>query len=149
MIHTGLHEGNGCNISDSNPAHVVNLIQKYPSIKFDLFHIGYPYQGLLGSIVQTYPNAYADMCWAHIISPVASVETLYEWLDLMPANKISAFGGDYVSIDLVYGHLKIAKQNVAKSLARKIDDCTMDFDGAKEIGKMVFYDNPKSIFRLP
>jgi hypothetical protein len=42
---------------------------------------------------------------------------LVEWLDTVPANKISAFGGDYIFVDGVYGHQYLARQNVARALA--------------------------------
>jgi hypothetical protein len=66
----------------------------------------------------------------------------------MPLNKVSAFGGDYVFIDGVYGHLKLAQQNVAKALSIKVDEGLFDIDKAKEVANMLFYDNPKNIFRL-
>ena len=66
-------------------------------------------------------------------------EPLREFLDAVPANKISAFGGDYCFVDGVAGHLEIARRNVARALAEKvkidifersyyvfgIDDCTV------------------------
>ena len=88
------------------------------------------------------------MCWGHIISPHASRMALIEWLDVFAANKISAFGGDYCFLDGVYGHLKMARENVAFSLAAKVDAGCFDLDRAKEIAQWVFIDNPKRIFSL-
>lgn len=36
---------------------------------------------------------------------IMPVNALLEWFDTVPLNKISAFGGDYLSVDGVYGHL--------------------------------------------
>ena len=48
------------------------------------------------------------MCWAHMISPTASINALIEYLDSVPTNKNSAFGGDYRFVDGVYGHQYLA-----------------------------------------
>ncbi len=88
------------------------------------------------------------MAWGHIISPVASVNALVEWLDAVPANKISAFGGDYCFVDVVYGHQLLARQNVAQALAIKVDAGVFDLSRAKEIATWLFVDNPSRIFNL-
>lgn len=88
------------------------------------------------------------MCWANIVSPNASVNFLLEFIDTVPLNKISVFGGDYLFVDGVYGHLTLAKENVAKALSIKVEENLFDVNYAKEIAKMMFYDNPRRIFRL-
>ncbi len=121
---------------------------KYKNVTFDIFHISYPYQNTLAALSKNFPNVMIDMCWAHIISPTAAVNALVEFLDSVPSNKICGFGGDYTPIDGVYGHQKIARQNIAKSLAMKVDDGTFDLDFAKEICRRLLVDNPKRIFKL-
>ncbi len=148
QIHTGLQEGNGNYLSNSNPEHLTNLFLKYRNVTFDIFHISYPYQNVLAALSKNFPNVMIDMCWAHIISPSASVNALVEFLDSVPASKISGFGGDYILIDGVYGHQKIARQNIAKALSAKVDEGVFDIDYAKEICGMLLYGNPKRIFRL-
>ena len=148
QIHTGLQEGNGNIITNSNPTLLTNLFLEYPDVSFDLFHIGYPYQNEITVLAKNFPNVYIDMCWAHIISPNASINALLEWIDTVPLNKISAFGGDYAFIDGVYGHQYLARENIAKALSKKVSEKLFDIDKAKEIGKMFFYDNPIKLFRL-
>jgi uncharacterized protein len=148
QIHTGIQEGNGNILSNSNPGLLSNLFLQYPDVTFDIFHIGYPYQGELAVLAKNFPNVFIDMCWAHIVSPNASVNALLEWFDTVPLNKISAFGGDYSFIDGVYGHLMLARQDVARALVVKVEDGIFDAEKAKEIAGMLFYDNPKNIFRL-
>lgn len=147
QIHTGIQEG-GNILSNSNSELLSNLFLEYPEITFDIFHISYPYQNELTVLAKNFPNVYIDMCWAHIISPNASVESLLEWIDTVPLNKISAFGGDYSFVDGVYGHLQLAKENVAKALSIKVSEDLFDIDKAKEISKMLFFDNPFNIFKL-
>lgn len=148
QIHTGLQEGNGNIIINSNPALLTNLFLEYHDVSFDLFHIGYPYQNEITVLAKNFPNVYIDMCWAHIISPNASVNALLEWIDAVPINKISAFGGDYLFVDGVFGHQYLARENVARALSKKVSENLFDLTKAKEIGKMFFYDNPIKLFRL-
>ena len=126
QFHTGIQEGNGNIVQHSDPSLLANLFLEYPEVNFDLFHIGYPYQQVMSVLAKTFPNVYLDMCWAHIVSPTASVNALAEWIDSVPLNKISAFGGDFDFIDGVYGHQYLARLNVARSLATKIGEGVID-----------------------
>ena len=148
QIHTGIQEGNGNFLANSDPILLNNLFLKYGNVTFDIFHIGYPFQHKLSTLAKNFSNVNIDMCWVHIISPEASVRALVEFLDAVPANKISAFGGDYVLVDGVVGHLEIAKDNVARALAKKVRLGIFDVPRACEIGKMLFHDNPARIFGI-
>ena len=135
-------------ISHSDPSLLSNLFLEYPDVDFDIFHIGYPYQHVVSVLAKNFPNVYIDMCWAHVISPRASVDALVEWVDSVPVNKISAFGGDYRFVDGVYGHQYLARVNVSKALAKTVEDGVLDVDRAKEIAGMLFYQNPLKLFKL-
>ena len=146
QIHTGLQESGNNTIANADPSLLTNLFVLYPNVKFDLFHIGYPYYHTMSALGKMFPNVYLDMCWAHIISPAASMAALDDWLDAVPANKVIGFGGDYQIIDAVYAHQLMARQNVSRVLARNVDDGVFGLDEAKWLAQRMFYDNPKSIF---
>lgn len=148
QIHTGLQEGNGNVITDANPVHLTNLFLEYGNVKFDIFHMGYPYMAELSALAKNFRNVFIDMCWGHIISPEAARRALVEWLDAVPANKISAFGGDYCFVDGVYGHQYLARRNVAAALTQKVEDGSFDGERAKEIAGWLFVDNPARLFGL-
>jgi predicted TIM-barrel fold metal-dependent hydrolase len=148
QVHTGLQEGNGNVLANSNPELLTNLFLEYGNVTFDIFHISYPFEHALAAIAKNFRNVTIDFCWAHIISPEASVRALAEYLDSVPANKICAFGGDYLFPDGVYAHQKMARRNVAKTLSAKVEGGVFDMDRARQIAKWLFYDNPKRIFNL-
>jgi predicted TIM-barrel fold metal-dependent hydrolase len=148
QIHTGIQEGNGNIIYDSNPVLLSNLFLEYRNVRFDIFHMGYPYIMELGVLAKNFRNVFIDMCWGHIISPEAACRALVEWLDAVPANKISAFGGDYRFVDGVYGHQYLARQNVTRALVQKVTDGSFSLSRAKEIALGVFFENPKGLFGL-
>lgn len=148
QFHTGLQEGNGNTLTNSDPSLLTNLFLEYPDVDFDLFHISYPFQGIACALSKNFPNVFIDMCWAHIISPSAARGALDDFLDAVPYNKISAFGGDYLFVDGVYGHLAIARQNVSYVLAQKVEEGIFPLERAIDIASALFHDNPLRIFKL-
>ena len=148
QIHTGIQEGNGNDIRNSDPKLLIPLFQEYPRVRFDIFHSGYPFLSDLTVIAKNFPNVYIDMCWMHIISPTAARRALAEYLDAVPANKILAFGGDYCFAEGVYGHQKIARKNVAVVLAEKVCDGYWTLAEAEEIAVRLLQQNPIELFRL-
>lgn len=148
QIHTGLQEGNGNYIVNSNPVHLSNLFQKYPKMKFDIFHGGYPYGSELAAMAKNFPNVFINMCWLHIISPEYSVRILGEWLDTVPSNKIFGFGGDYLYAEGVYGHLQIAKDNIVRVLEEKVLRKHFTTEQALEIAKRLLRDNAGEFYKM-
>lgn len=148
QIHTGLHEGNENILSNSDPMHLVNLFMEYHDAKFDIFHGSWPYCGELGALAKNFPNVYVDMSWMHIISPAKARTALAEWLDEVPVNKILGFGGDYLAVEGSYGHSVIARENITRVLAGKVDQGDYSIDQAKKYASWMLRENPKHLFNL-
>ena len=148
QIHTGLQAGDGNIIENSNPTHLANLFLKYRDVKFILFHGGYPFGGELSTLAKNFRNVYIDMCWLYIISPSYSERYLHEWLETVPANKIMAFGGDFLNVEGIYGHLQFAKQIVSNVLISKVKDGYFSESEAIKIAQKIFHDNAIEILRL-
>ena len=149
QVHTGLQEGNANFLSNANPLHLTNLLVEYQEARFDLFHAGYPYQGEVAALVKNFPNAYADLCWVHIISPWVARQTLHEWIETLPANKIFAFGGDYIFVEGSYAHSRMARSNVAQVLAEKVEAGYLIEDEAIVLARKLLHDNAVRFFHLP
>jgi len=148
QVHTGIQAENGNYIYHSEPSQLSNLFMEYREVRFDLFHIGYPYQQTMSALSKIFPNVFIDFSWAHIISPEASIRAMIEYLDAVPANKIFGFGGDYAFIDGVAGHATLARENVAKALAFKVKHGSLDVERACELAKMILRDNAAGFFGL-
>ncbi len=149
QVHTGIQEGSGNLLNNSDPLLLSPLFLQYPNVAFDLFHMGYPFQGVVGVLAKNFPNVYADLCWAHIVSPRAARETLREWLEMLPLSKIFAFGGDYRLVDGVYGHQRIARANVSQALTQVVDSGSMSLERAKEAARLILRDNAMRVFAQP
>lgn len=148
QIHTGLQEGNGNLISNSNPVLLTNLFLEYPKTRFDIFHASYPYAGELCALAKNFSNVYVDLCWAHIISREYTVAIIEELIETVPANKVFGFGGDFIFVEGTYGHLKMARENIARALANKIIKGYLNREEALVIAKRLLYDNAKEFFKL-
>jgi predicted TIM-barrel fold metal-dependent hydrolase len=149
QIHTGLQEGNGNLVSNANPLHLVNLLLEYEEARFDLFHAGYPYQSEMATLGKNFANVYVDLCWVHVISPWVARQTLHEWIETIPANKIFAFGGDYIFVEGTYAHSRMARDDVAEVLAEKVELGYLTEDEAIAMARKLLRDNAVQFFRLP
>lgn len=144
-VHTGVWD----NINRKSPLHLFSVVQENPDIRFDIYHMGMPFTGECAFLGKNFPNAYLDLCWSHIVSPQMLIGALDEWLDLVPYNKIFAFGGDHSTLPLnIKTHLRAAKENLAFVFGKRVDEGKLDFAEATEIIKRWFYDNPKEVYGL-
>ena len=148
QIHTGYQEGNANTIANSNPLLLNGLFAQYPNVRFDLFHIGYPYCDAMGALGKMYPNVRVDLCWTHALAPLPAQRALKEYLTLMPVNKIFAFGGDCLFYDGVVGHIELARRSAARVLAELVEDGVFTLERAKWIGRRIFYDNEKEFYGM-
>ncbi len=148
QIHTGLQEGNENIITNANPTHLINLFIEYREAKFDLFHGGYPYVHEWATLAKNFANVYADLCWVHIISPEIGRRLLHELIETVPGNKIMAYGGDSITVEMAYGHARMARQVVTRVLSEKVAEGYMAEDEAIALAGKILRDNPAALFRL-
>jgi uncharacterized protein len=148
QIHTGLQEGNENLLANSNPILLTNLFIEYREAKFDIFHGGYPYMGELLALAKNFPNVYLDLCWLHIISPSAGARMLHEAIETVPANKIFAFGGDFIIPEGSYGHSVMARRVVSRVLTEKVEEGWLGEDEAVQLAHGILRDNAATLFRL-
>jgi len=144
-IHTGVWR----DFRSLSIASLIGFIQRNPDTKMDIFHLGIPDVRIALNVIKNFPNAYLNLCWAHIVASDMIVNTMKEALDMIPVSKVFAFGADYtVFIEKIYGHLHVARENVAIVLGDRVDRNLMDLDEAKQILSAWFYDNPKSFYKI-
>ena len=95
---------------------------------------------------KTFPNCFLNMSWIHIISPQGARHDLKEWLRMVPSNKIMAFGDDVMHVEVVYGHLKMARQNFAIVLAELIEEGLLSETTSLEVAQAAFHDTPAAVY---
>jgi predicted TIM-barrel fold metal-dependent hydrolase len=148
QIHTGLQTGSGNTITNSKPTDLINLIMAYPDVKFVIFHGSYPYGPELSTMAKNFPNVFIDLCWLHIISPKVARESLSEWIETVPANKITGFGGDYLYVEGAYAHAEMAREVVTATLAEKVLSGYLTPADARELAVKFLRNNAIDLYRL-
>jgi predicted TIM-barrel fold metal-dependent hydrolase len=148
VFHTGLQAGNYGRIANANPLGLQSILEEFPRAKFDLFHGGMPWVRDIAVLAKYFPGVHLNMAWMHIISPAQSCSALSEWLDLLPNTKIFGFGGDYSIVEKVYGHLVLARQNIASVLADKVAAGAYSRAEASLLIRRLMFDNANEFYKL-
>ncbi len=148
-VHCGIIWDNWNDFYQRHPKYMIATALAHRGTRFDLYHAGIPWVREIGVMAKELPNCWLNMCWCHIISQRMSVSALDEWLDLVPVSKIIGFGGDYHwPVEKVYGHLVMAREDIAEVLAGRVERGTMSYGEALETARMLLFDNARSLYSL-
>ncbi len=147
-FHTGLQEGNGNDVRNSRAALLIPLFMKYPHVKFDVYHISWPYTDELVNICKNFPNVWIDFCWAWIFNPPAARRYLSDMLETVPLTKIHGFGGDFCMVEGSYGHSRIARREIARVLADKVAEGRFTEEYAVRAADRLLRTNALENFRI-
>jgi len=144
-----VHTGYWGDFRDLDPLHYIPILLRHSKARFDIYHLGYPWMRETLMLGKGFANVWLNFCWTHIISQRFAVAGLDEAIDLVPMNKIIAFGGDYnLPVEKVYGHLVMAREDIAEVLARRIMKGQITESQALDLVKKWFWDNPKELYKL-
>ena len=143
-----VHTGYWGDFRQLNPTHMIPILLRYPDIKFDIYHIGYPFFREALMLGKNFSNVWLNFCWCHIISQKFAILAMDEAIDLLPSNKILGFGGDYRVVENIYGHLIMALENVTKVLSKRIKDGYLKEYQAIDLAHKWLWDNPKKLYEL-
>jgi len=143
-----VHTGYWGDYRDHSLENYIPLFFKYPNLRFDVFHLGYPLvkQSLL--LAKTFPNVNIDLCWTYIISQQFAYDSLCQMIDFLPRNKVMGFGGDFINIERVYGHRIMMNETVSKALAAKVEDGSITLEKAKIWARAMLVENPKAFYNV-
>jgi predicted TIM-barrel fold metal-dependent hydrolase len=129
-----------------NASDLCTLLQDFPDTRFVLMHIGYPYQDEYIALAKHYRNVSVDLCWAWIINPAATVRFLKEFLLAAPASKLFPFGGDYITVETVYGHSRIARQGITQALSELVQEGWLAMEEVPPLVERLFRGNAHEVF---
>ena len=149
IFHTGFHAWTRNRPDRCRPENLTGLIESHPETVFVLLHSGIPFVKEAVLLAAYYPNVHINMTWMHIIDRLQAVDAVGTYLQMLPLNKISAFGGDYLYVENIAGHLQICLENLAQAFSREMGSGRIEKQDCIEICRLWLYDNPKQLFRLP
>ena len=149
QLHTGHMAGIRNRVDKTNAAYLTSVLELHRDVHFDLFHGNWPYMGDLLYLGKNYPNVALDLCWLHIIDPDYASELMERAVLTMPHSKVHAFGGDYGDVpEFVAGHLQIARENVAGTMARLVQHGWLEEEQALSLAADWLFNNPNEFFKL-
>ena len=141
------HSGVWDDFRHLDPRHMLTMAPAHPTAKFDLYHLGMPDIRAAIMVGAMNPNVWLNLCWSHILSQEQTCSGINELLDMVPINKVLAFGGDYKNpVEKIVGHLRMAKEDVAMVLGDRIDRGVISLDDAREIITLWFWENPLKLY---
>jgi len=144
-----VHTGYWGDFRTLDPLHMIPILSRHPNARFDIYHLGYPWVRECLMLGKGFANVWLNLCWTHVISQRCVQAMLDEAVDLIPMNKILGFGGDYgTPVEKVYGHLVMAREDIAKVLGRRVAEKQMTENQAVAIARQWLCDNPKELYRL-
>lgn len=147
QIHTGV-QGNWGHVPDSSPLHLLPLIHANRSTRFDLFHAGYPFSREIGMLGKHCANVWLNMAWMYVITMEGSRQSLSEWIDLVPGDRLLGFGSDVHWPEMVYGHLIMARSCIADVLAAKVERDFLSEEAAVSLIHQMLRDNAIGLYGL-
>jgi predicted TIM-barrel fold metal-dependent hydrolase len=148
QFHTGKLAWNFQTITNTNPVHLTNLLQKYRSAKFDLFHGGLPYANEFGILANNFPNVYLDLNGLMWTSLLITKKYLSEWIEMVPQNKIVWGADSFRVLEGVVGQVNYFKKILSDVLAEKIIQGYFDEEFALEFARKILYKNAHNLFDI-
>ncbi len=148
QIHTGYLAGMRGALAGTRAMNLLPVIEKYRTVRFDLFHASWPWTSEMGAIGKNYPNVWLDMCWAWTMNPTQCERALDEWLDAVPFTKIFGYGADTGLPWCNMGYALQARQGIANVLERKAARGDLSVSAACEIADRLMLDNGIEFYGL-
>jgi predicted TIM-barrel fold metal-dependent hydrolase len=148
VFHVGFQARPWMKLDDTRPGQLWSLIHRFRQVRFNMLHAGIPWMEEAAVMAKQLPNLYLDMGWTHAMSPELSTRAVKAYVDLVPRNKVLGFGGDYCVVEKVYGHLVLARQDIARALADKVSEGALSMDRAQLWAQAMLYDNPAEAYQL-
>ena len=149
QLHTGHMAGTWNDIRKARAIHLLSMLELHKEVRFDLFHLNWPYDGDILYLGKNFPNVSIDFCWGHIIDPVYAQRMIPQILGAVPHGKVHGYGSDHFgNLERSWAHSQIARDNIAIGLSEMVEIEYIDLEEAKEIAQAWLFDNPNEYFRL-
>ena len=149
QIHTGTFGGsNGVKLYNSNPILLSTLLMRYPQVKFDFLHTGFPYNRELGEMVREFPNLKVNVTWLQMLSPRAFIDYMEELALWVPANKVIGYGSDELTVLNSCACAEIYRDYMARIMADLVNSGDMTEQDVIYFANRVSRENAIDHFKL-
>jgi predicted TIM-barrel fold metal-dependent hydrolase len=84
----------------------------------------------------------------YVITMEGSRQSLSEWIDLVPGNRILGFGSDVHFPEFIYGHLLMARSCIADILSEKVKRDFISEEVAMDLVNKMLRENAVELYSL-
>ena len=127
----------------------IPIFQQFGDLHFDLFHMSLPSYLDYAWCGRNFANVSLNFCWAHLVSQELFERCAETCIDVVPLNKVIAFGGDFIFCPpAAVGGLIMAKESLARVLGRRVKVGRLGMAEARRILEMWFHDNPCRVYGI-
>lgn len=146
QIHAGFQLGKRTVEEFGDPKLLNHILVRYSKVNFVIMHTAVPYAYDLGVLAKNLSNVYVDFSWSNALSPSMAKRFFNDVLELVPVDRILAFGDDSATVEGTLGETINSREMVTEVLSDKISCGYLDVNEAKEIALKVFYENAAKLF---
>ena len=148
VFHVGFQARSWMKLDDTRPGQLWSLFNRYRHVRFNMLHAGIPWMDEAAVMAKHFPNLTLDMGWTHAMSTELSMRAIKAYVDLVPRTKVLGFGGDYCVVEKVYGHLCLARENIARALSEKVTEGALSETSARSWVRALLHDNVSAVYKL-
>jgi len=141
QVHTGL-----ARIRTSNPMNFEPMLERYPDVRFVLFHAGYPWTHEVAGLAHNYRNALPSLTWTATICTSAAIRALHDFIDAACSVNSITWGSDCWVAEESVGAMLAWRFIVAKVLTERVLDGRMSIPDAESLARKLMNENNRSVY---
>jgi glucuronate isomerase len=127
---------------------IAEMIARHPRLRFQCFLASRHANQSFCTMVRELPNLSLAGYWWHNFFPDIIRQVIGERLDMLPVNKQMGFFSDAYCVEWVYGKAVLARKQLARVLAEKIDQGQYTRDDALGIARTMLYESPQTLLGM-
>ena len=141
QVHTGL-----ARIRTSNPMNFEPILERYPGVRFVLFHAGYPWTHEVAGLAHNDANALPSLTWTATICTSAAIRALHDFIDVACSANSITWGSDCWVAEESVGAMLAWRFVVAKVLSERLQDGRLTMGGAESLARKLMHENGRGIY---
>ena len=146
QIHAGFQLGKRTIEEFGDPKLLNKVFIRYKNVRFIIMHTSIPYSYDLGVLAKNHSNVYVDFSWSNALSPSMAKRFFNDSIELVPIDRILAFGDDSATVEGTLGEALNSRMMVVDVLSQKVENQYLSVEEAKKIISLVLYENAKDLF---
>ncbi|MBU4272015.1 MAG: hypothetical protein KKA28_09165 [Planctomycetes bacterium] len=138
----------GSRLSQRTIGQVAEMIARHSGLHFQCFLASRHANQSLCTLARELPNFSLIGYWWHSFFPDIIRQVIAERLDMLPVNKQVGFFSDAYCVEWTYGKALLARKQLARVLAEKIEQGQYTRNDALAIAKAILFETPQTLLGM-